>query len=70
MRPLKYKNLGHGTMVRVPHHVITILPQLQDLMQQIEENGEDSREMILQVFSDIEDRLSNWYWAPESVSIV
>ena len=46
-------------MVRVPHHVITILPQLQDLMQQIEENGEDSREMILQVFSDIEDRLSN-----------
>jgi hypothetical protein len=58
-RPLKYKNLGHGTMVRVPHHVITILPQLQDLMQQIEENGEDSREVILQVFGDIEERLSN-----------
>ena len=57
-------------MVRVPHHVITILPQLQDLMQQIEENGEDSREVILQVFGDIEERLSNWYWAPESDAIV
>ena len=70
MRPLKYKNLGEMGIMRVPHLTAKVLPQLQDLMQQIEENGEDSREMILQVFSDIEERLSNWYWAPESDAIV
>ena len=70
MRTLKYSHLGEKVIIRVAQKTTNILPQLQDLMQQIEENGEDSREMILQVFSDIEDRLSNWYWAPESVSIV
>ena len=58
MRPLKYKNLGNGVMIRVPEIVTTILPQLQDLMQQIEENGEDSTEVISSVLSDIEERLS------------
>ena len=57
-RPLKYKNLGYGVMIRVPESVTAILPQLQDVMQQLEENGEDSREVILQVLSDIEDRLN------------
>ena len=57
MRPLKYKNLGEMSIIRVPQLVISILPQLQDVMQQLEENGEDSREVILQVLSDIEDRL-------------
>ena len=57
-RPLKYKNLGNGVMIRVPEIVTTILPQLQDLMQQIEENGEDSTEVISSVLSDIEERLS------------
>ena len=59
MRPLKYKDLGPGVMIRVPESVTAVLPQLQDVMQQLEENGEDSREVILQVLSDIEDRLSN-----------
>jgi len=59
MRPLKYKNLGYGVMIRVPESVTAILPQLQDVMQQLEENGEDSREVILQMLSDIEERLSN-----------
>ena len=58
-RPLKYKNLGYGVMIRVPESVTTILPQLQDVMQQLEENGEDSREVILQVLSELEERLSN-----------
>jgi len=70
MRPLKYKNLGSGVMIRVPESITTILPQLQDVMQQLEEKGEDSREVILQVLSDIQDRLSEYYWATESVPIV
>ena len=44
-------------MIRVPESVTAILPQLQDLMQQLEENGEDSREVILNVLNDIEERL-------------
>jgi hypothetical protein len=56
-RPLKYKNLGSGVMIRVPESVTAILSHLQDVMQQLEENGEDSREVILRVLSDIEDRL-------------
>jgi len=58
MRPLKYKNLGEMSIIRVPHITTAILPQLQDVMQQLEENGEDSREVILQVLSDIQDRIS------------
>ena len=57
-RPLKYKNLGSGVMIRVPEIVTAILPQLQDVMQQLEENGEDSTEVISAVLNDIEDRLS------------
>jgi len=59
MRPLKYKNLGEMSIIRVPQITTAVLPQLQDVMQQLEENGEDSREVILQVLSDIEERLSN-----------
>ena len=58
MRPLKYKNLGEMSIIRVPQITTAILPQLQDVMQQLEENGEDSREVILQVLSDIQDRIS------------
>ena len=57
MRPLKYKNLGEMSIIRVSHITTAILPQLQDVMQQLEENGEDSREVILQVLSDIEERI-------------
>ena len=46
-------------MIRVPQLVISILPQLQDLMQQLEESGEDSREVILQVLSNIEETVGN-----------
>jgi hypothetical protein len=59
MRPLKYKDLGTGVMIRVPQVVTNVLPQLQDVMQHLEENGEDSREVILQVLSDIKERISS-----------
>jgi hypothetical protein len=58
MRPLKYKNLGEMSIVRVPQIALTILPQLCALMQQIEENGEDSTEVITSVLDEIEERLS------------
>ena len=59
MRPLKYKNLGEMCIIRVPQITTTILPQLQDVMQQLEENGEDSREVILHVLSNIKETVSN-----------
>jgi len=58
-RPLKYKNLGEMSIIRVPQLVISILPQLQEVMQHLEENGEDSREVILQVLSNIQETVSN-----------
>ena len=63
-RPQKYKNLGTGVMIRVPHLTTRVLPQLQDLMQHLEENGEDSCEVILQVLSDISERVTNWNLEP------
>jgi len=58
-RPLKYKNLGEMSIIRVPHLVISILPQLQDVMQQLEENGEDSTSVIAALLNDIEEKISN-----------
>ena len=60
MRTLKYSQLGEKVIVRVAQKTTNILPQLQDLMQQLEENGKDSREVILQVLSNIEETLSDW----------
>ena len=45
------------SIIRVPHLTTKILPHLQDIMQQLEENGEDSCDVIMQILSDIEDRL-------------
>ena len=59
MRPLKYKNLGEMSIVRVPQIALSILPQLCDLMQQLEENGEDSTEVIASVLNEIEEKMSN-----------
>jgi len=57
MRPLKYKNLGEMSILRVPQRTATILSHLQDVMQQLEENGSDSVEVISEVLSNIEDSL-------------
>jgi hypothetical protein len=59
MRPLKYKNLGEMSIIRVPQIVISILPKLQDLMQQLEENDRDSVETISVVLDDIRERISS-----------
>jgi len=59
MRPLKYKNLGEMSIVRVPQLVISILPQLQEVMQQLEENDRDSVEAISEILSDIQSRVSD-----------
>ena len=59
MRPLKYKNLGEMSIIRVPQVVISILPKLQDLMQQLEENDRDSVETISAVLDDIQERISS-----------
>ncbi len=58
MRPLKYKDLGPGMMIRVPHLTTKVLPQLQDLMQQLEENGEDSCDVVLSVLSNVMDTVT------------
>ena len=56
MRPLKYKNLGEMHIIRVPQITTAILPQLQDLMQHLEENGEDSVEVLSAVLDEIQER--------------
>jgi hypothetical protein len=53
MRPLKYKNLGEMSIIRVPQTVISILPQLQDVMQQLEETDRDSVEILAAVLDNI-----------------
>ena len=58
MRPLKYKNLGEMSIIRVPQSVIKILPHLQDVMQQLEENDRDSVEVIVAALDNIQDGLS------------
>ena len=58
MRPLKYKDLGEMSIIRVPQLVISVLPQLQELMQQLEENDRDSVEVVASVLTDIQETVS------------
>jgi len=58
MRPLKYKDLGEMSIIRVPQLVIGVLPQLQELMQQLEENDRDSVEVVTSVLTDIQETVS------------
>lgn len=73
MRPLKYKNLGEMSIIRVPQSVIKILPHLQDVMQQLEENDRDSVDVIVAALDNIQSSLSNWkggrWKCPSSMSI-
>jgi hypothetical protein len=59
MRPLKYKNLGEMSIIRVPQVVISILPQLQEVMQYLEENDRDSVETITAVLDNILESISS-----------
>jgi hypothetical protein len=58
MRPLKYRNLGPGSMIRVPQLVISVLPQLQEVMQQLEENDRDSVDIIASVLGNIQEGIN------------
>jgi hypothetical protein len=46
-------------MIRVPQLVISLLPKLQDVMQHLEENNEDSVEVVSAVLDEILERVSN-----------
>ena len=56
-RPIKYKNLGHGVMVRVPYLTAKVLPDLQDFMQEIEESGRDSVDVLSTFFDSYKESL-------------
>ena len=58
MRTLKYSQLGEKVIISVAQKTTNILPQLQDLMQQLEEDGKDSCEVISTALSNIEETLS------------
>jgi hypothetical protein len=47
------------SIIRVPQVVISILPKLQDLMQQLEDNDRDSVETISAVLDDIQESISS-----------
>jgi hypothetical protein len=57
MRPIKYKNLGHGVMIRVPYLTAKVLPDLQDFMQEIEESGRDSVDVLSTFFDNYKESL-------------
>ena len=58
-RPIKYSHLGEKVIIRVAQKTTNILPQLQDLMQHLEENDRDSVEVISAVLSSIEETVGN-----------
>ncbi len=43
------------SIIRVPQSVIKILPYLQDVMQQLEENDRDSVDVIIAALDKIQD---------------
>ena len=58
MRPLKYKNLGEMSIIRVPQLVISLLPHLQEVMQQLEESDRDSVDIIASVLGNIQEGIN------------
>lgn len=57
MRPLKYKNLGEMTIMRVPIKTSNIIVRLSKLMDTLEEKGQDSVEVIMNSLDMIENNL-------------
>ena len=57
MRTLEYSHLGEKVIIRVAQKTTNILSQLQNLMQQLEEDGKDSCEVISTALSNIEETL-------------
>lgn len=57
MRPLKYKNLGEMSIMRVPSITSNVIVRLNEVMDKLERNEQDSVEVIMNTLNDIEDRL-------------
>jgi len=55
MRPLKYQHLGEMIPQRIPSRVSNVLPRLMNVMNTIEERGEDCEEVINTVLDQLED---------------
>ena len=56
-RPLKYKNLGEMSIMRVSYLTAKVLPDLQDFMQEIEESGRDSVDVLSTFFDSYKESL-------------
>ena len=57
MRPLKYKNLGEMRIMRVPELTSNLIPQLNEIMNQLEESGKNSVEEVNKVLEFMSDNL-------------
>jgi hypothetical protein len=58
MRPLKYKNLGEMSIMRIPSITSNVIIRLNEVMNKLEDNGQDSVDIIMSALDDIEERLS------------
>ena len=56
MRPLKYKNLGEMNIMRIPSRTSKVIVRLNEVMQRIEERGEDSIDVVMNTLEDIESK--------------
>jgi hypothetical protein len=56
-RPLKYKNLGETKHIRVPVITSKVIFRLNEVMDKLESQGQDSVDIISQVIDDIEQNL-------------
>jgi hypothetical protein len=57
MRPLKYKNLGEMSIMRVPSITSNVIVRLNEIMDKLEEQGQDSVEVIMNSLDMIEHNL-------------
>lgn len=57
MRPLKYKNLGEMSIIRVPFITSRILVRLNEVMNKLEEQGQDSVEVIMNSLDSIDNNI-------------
>jgi 5-methylcytosine-specific restriction endonuclease McrA len=56
-RPLKYKHLGETKHIRVPITASKVIIRLNEVMNKLEENGQDSVEVIMNTLDDIENSI-------------
>ena len=57
MRPLKYKNLGEMSIMRVPFITSRVIVRLNEVMDKLEEQGQDSIEVIMSSLDLIDNNL-------------